>query len=96
MNSAATATAAATRQHRRILIGVVAPSNRQKTIKVTIERLVKMPKYGKFLRRRTVVHAHDERSEAKPGDRVRVMECRPMSRTKNWRLVEIIARGNKE
>jgi len=83
------------REHRRTLSGVVASDVRDKTIKVSVERLVKMPKYGKYLRRNTIVHAHDEKNEAKVGDRVEVTECRPISKTKTWRLVRIIARGRR-
>ena len=63
---------------------------RHKTIGVTIQYLVKHPKYGKFLRRCTVLHAHDEKNECVLGDKVEVMECRPVSKTKHWRLVRIV------
>ncbi len=76
---------------RRRVEGVVESDVRDKTIRVRIDRLVKWPKYGKYVRRRTVVHAHDERNEARTGDRVELMECRPVSRTKTWRLVRILA-----
>jgi small subunit ribosomal protein S17 len=76
---------------RRRVEGVVESDVRDKTIRVRIDRLVKWPKYGKYVRRRTVVHAHDERNEARTGDRVQLMECRPVSRTKTWRLVRILA-----
>ena len=85
-----------TRKHRRTVAGVVASHGRDKTIKVHLERLVKMPKYGKYLRRRTVVHVHDEKNEAKTGDRVEVTECRPISKTKAWRLVRILNRAPRE
>ncbi len=80
------------RKHRRTLIGVVESDVRDKTIKIRIDRLVKMAKYGKYLQRRTRLHAHDEKDEARVGDRVEITECRPISRTKNWRLVRIISR----
>ncbi|MFO0974330.1 MAG: 30S ribosomal protein S17 [Phycisphaerae bacterium] len=90
------ATPAAARSERRVVIGMVESDVRDKTITVRLDRLVKMPKYGKFLKRRTVVHAHDEKNEAKVGDQVRVMECRPISKTKTWRLIQIVSRGGKE
>lgn len=88
-----TTTATMERKHRRMLTGIVASDVRNKTIKVLVEHLEKMPKYGKYLRRHTTLHAHDEKNEAKTGDRVEVTECRPLSKTKTWRLVRIVARG---
>ncbi len=70
--------------------GFVTSSGRDKTIKVTIESLVRHAKYGKFIRRRRVLHAHDENNECINGDKVLIMETRPMSKTKNWRLVKIL------
>lgn len=92
--SATTGTAAATepRQARRKRVGVVETSKREKTIKVRIDRLLRHPKYGKYLQRRLVLHAHDEKNEAQVGDVVEIMECRPISKTKSWRLVRIIRR----
>jgi small subunit ribosomal protein S17 len=58
---------------------------------VTHDRLVRHPKYGKLLRRKTVLHAHDEKNEAKVGDRVEIVECRPISKTKSWRLSRLIS-----
>ncbi len=92
-SEAAVLTTSARRRPRARRIGVVTSVARQKTIKVTLTYLVRHPKYGKYLRRRTVLHAHDERNECRVGDRVQVMECRPLSKTKNWRLVRILARG---
>jgi small subunit ribosomal protein S17 len=71
-------------------IGVVASAGRDKTIKVTLSYQVKHPKYGKYLRRRTALHAHDEQNEARLGDLVEVEECRPVSKTKHWRLIRIV------
>lgn len=74
-------------------LGVVRSDVRDKTIKVETERLAPHHKYGKYLRRRTLLHAHDERNEAKIGDTVEIAACRPLSKTKNWRLVRIIQRS---
>ncbi len=71
-------------------IGVVTSAKAAKTIRVVFQYTVRHPKYGKFMRRRTVLHAHDEQCVAKEGDRVEVMECRPISKTKTWRLVRVL------
>ncbi|MHA7840500.1 MAG: 30S ribosomal protein S17 [Gammaproteobacteria bacterium] len=73
----------------RSLIGLVTSDKRDKTITVEVMRQVKHP-VGKYIRRRTKVHAHDEMNEAGKGDRVRVQECRPFSKSKSWRLMEVI------
>lgn len=86
----------AARKPRPARIGVVTTAGREKTIKVTIMYQVKHPKYGKYLRRRTVLHAHDERNEAGVGDLVEVVECRPISKTKHWRLVRIIEKAPRQ
>ena len=85
--------AAPTRRPRATRIGVVTSAARDKTIKVTQSYLVRHGKYGKYLRRRTVLHAHDEKNECRDGDVVEVMECRPISKTKRWRLLRVIQRG---
>ncbi|HPF39244.1 MAG TPA: 30S ribosomal protein S17 [Phycisphaerae bacterium] len=77
---------------RRKRIGVVETSKRDKTIKVRIDRLLRHPKYGKYMQRRLVLHAHDEKNEAQVGDVVEISECRPISKTKSWRLLRIIRR----
>ena len=64
-----------------------------KTITVAVERKVKHPIYGKFVKKTTKFHAHDEKNEAKPGDVVRIMETRPLSKTKRWLLVEIVEKA---
>lgn len=84
-------TATATRNQRRTRQGVVSSDKGEKTIKVVCQYQVKHPKYGKFLRRRIVIHAHDESNQAKEGDRVEVMSCRPISKTKAWRLVRVLS-----
>jgi small subunit ribosomal protein S17 len=78
---------------RATRIGVVASAGRDKTIKVTLSYQVKHPKYGKYLRRRTALHAHDEHNEARLGDLVEVEECRPVSKTKHWRLIRIVEKA---
>ena len=70
--------------------GVVTSTKMQKTITVSVERLVKHPKYGKFIRRRTKLTAHDEHGTAHEGDTVEVAFTRPMSKNKRWRLVRVI------
>ena len=74
------------------MTGVVQSDVRNKTIKVVVGFLVKHPKYGKYLRRRTTLHAHDPQNEARVGDTVEVMECRPVSKQKSWRLVRVLNR----
>ncbi|MFI4881536.1 MAG: 30S ribosomal protein S17 [Phycisphaerales bacterium JB064] len=71
-------------------VGEVATAGRDKTIKVVVAYVARHPKYGKYVRRRTVLHAHDEKNEAKVGDRVEVVPCRPMSKTKTWTLSRIM------
>ena len=82
-----------TRTARKTAIGVVTGDKMNKTRRVEIERLVRHAQYGKFMRRRTVCHAHDEKNESKLGDTVEIMETRPLSKTKTWRVVRIVARG---
>jgi small subunit ribosomal protein S17 len=74
-------------------IGVVESDARDKTRKVVVYFSVKHPKYGKYMRRRTVVHAHDEQNESKVGDTVEVAECRPMSKTKSWVVLKVVKKG---
>ena len=81
------------RGDRRVVEGIVLSDVRQKTITVEIKRLVKHARYGKYIFRSTHVHAHDEKNEAKKGDRVEVVETRPISKQKRWRLVKIIERA---
>lgn len=81
------------RSTRKEKTGVVVSNKMQKTITIAVERKVKHPKYGKFLTRTSKFKAHDESNECNIGDVVRVMETRPLSKDKNWRLVEIIERA---
>jgi small subunit ribosomal protein S17 len=73
--------------------GVVVSDRMQKTVVVTVERTVMHPKYKKILRRRTKLKAHDEQNQCHVGDRVLIVECRPLSRDKRWRVSEILERA---
>lgn len=75
--------------------GRVVSNKMNKTVTVLVERLVKHALYGKYIRRSTKLHAHDEDNACNEGDVVRVSECRPLSKTKNWRVVEVITRTGK-
>jgi small subunit ribosomal protein S17 len=86
-----TTTAAA--KVRRSLTGRVVSDRMQKTITVLIERQVRHPLYGKIIRRSTKLHVHDEANDARMGDRVSIEECRPLSKTKAWRLVQVLERA---
>src|SRR5215208_6757120 len=77
----------------RTIQGVVASDKGDKTIKVVVEYQQKHPKYGKYLKRRTVLHAHDEKNDAKEGDTVQIAECRPLSKTKHHRRLKIVQRA---
>ncbi|HHT52959.1 MAG: 30S ribosomal protein S17 [Bacteroidales bacterium] len=81
------------RKKRKVREGLVSSNKMDKSIVVSVERKLKHPKYGKFLKRTTKLMAHDENNECNIGDRVLVMETRPLSKTKCWRLVEIIERA---
>ena len=81
------------RNSRKVREGLVTSNKMDKSIVVSVERKLKHPKYGKFLKRTTKLMAHDEKNECNIGDRVRVMETRPLSKNKCWRLVEIIERA---
>jgi small subunit ribosomal protein S17 len=78
------------RQARRTLIGIVTRDKTLKTRRVEIQRLVKHPQYGKYIKRRTVCYAHDEKNESHMGDTVEIMESRPLSKLKHWRLIRVI------
>jgi small subunit ribosomal protein S17 len=73
--------------------GRVSSNKMDKTITVVIERQVRHPLYGKFIRRRTKLHAHDENNDCGEGDLVMIQECRPLSRTKTWRLVKVLEKA---
>jgi small subunit ribosomal protein S17 len=76
---------------RKTRVGVVTSDKMDKTIVVEVERRVPHPRFKKIVRRTTKFHAHDEKGEAKVGDKVRIMETRPLSKTKRWRLLEVLA-----
>lgn len=79
----------------RTLTGTVVSNKMQKTIAVVVERLVKHPQYGKYVRRTTKLLAHDETNTSKQGDLVSITECRPFSKRKAWRLVEVLRRAEE-
>ncbi len=81
------------RNLRKERIGIVTSDKMQKSIVVAVERKVKHPKYGKFVKKTTKFVAHDENNDCNIGDTVKIMETRPMSKNKNWRLVEIVERA---
>ncbi len=81
---------------RRSVTGRVVSDKMDKTISVSIERLIKHPAYGKYIRRTTKVLAHDESNECKAGDKVTISECRPMSKNKAWQVVNIVERASEQ
>jgi small subunit ribosomal protein S17 len=81
------------RNDRKERIGKVVSNKMQKTITVTVDRKVKHPIYGKFVNRTTKFKAHDETNSAGIGDTVRIMETRPLSKEKRWRLIEIVEKA---
>lgn len=74
------------RSRRRSRVGVVVADARQKTVKIRLDFLMRHPKYGKYLKQQKVIHVHDENNVCRAGDVVEVLECRPMSKTKSWRV----------
>src|SRR5579871_6036555 len=94
---ATTATPTETKEPARSLLrtiqGVVASDKGDKTIKVVVNYQTRHEKYGKYLKRRTVLHAHDEKNEAREGDTVEIAECRPLSKTKHHRLIRIVQKA---
>lgn len=81
------------RPRRKTRVGVVVSDVRARTITVELERRTRHPRYGKIVRSVTKVHAHDEDNTARNGDRVMIMETRPLSKTKRWRLIEVLGRA---
>jgi len=81
------------RNNRKELIGVVTSDKREKTITISVERRVKHPLYGKVVKHTKKFSAHDEKNEGKVGDTVKIAETRPLSKTKRWRLVEILEKA---
>jgi len=93
MSAEQTKAAVVDRADLRTVVGVVASDKGNKTIKVVVNYQTKHPKYGKYLKRRTVLHAHDEANDAREGDTVEIAECRPLSKTKHHRLIRIVERA---
>jgi small subunit ribosomal protein S17 len=92
-----TATTIAKRTLRRQMVGVVTTAHKTpKTLRVEVEFLVRHAKYGKYTRFRSILHVHDEKQEARKGDRVQVMECRPVSKQKTWRLIKVLERAPQD
>ena len=92
-NPASTPAQANARGHKKERVGEVISNKMTKTIVVRVERRFPHPRFKKVITQFNKFYAHDEKSEAKPGDRVRIQECRPLSRTKRWRLVEVVERS---
>jgi small subunit ribosomal protein S17 len=82
-----------TTEATRTVTGKVVSNRMDKTVTVLIERKVKHPIYGKYIRRSSKLHVHDEQNACREGDTVTIEQCRPISKTKSWRLVDIIERG---
>ena len=85
---------AVTQEQQRTLTGKVVSNKMDKSVSVSIERKVKHPLYGKYLRRSTKIMVHDEDNKCNEGDVVSIVECKPLSKNKSWRLVEIVERAN--
>ncbi len=83
----------ATRPSRKVRVGKVVSDSMDKTIVVAVERTVRHPLYGKTIKRTSKIYAHDEENQCKVGDIVKVMETRPLSKTKRWRLVSILEKA---
>ncbi len=81
---------------RRTVTGRVISDKMDKTVSVSVERLIKHPAYGKYIRRTTKVLAHDESNECKAGDKVTISECRPISKHKAWQVVNIVERAAEQ
>ncbi len=84
------------RGRRRTAVGLVTSDKMNKTRRVEIPRLVKHARYGKIIRRRTICHVHDEKNESRQGDTVEIMETRPLSKTKSWRLVRVMTKAPEQ
>jgi small subunit ribosomal protein S17 len=96
MSQAKTETPPRPRRPRKTEIGVVTSDKMQKTRRVELERLVPHPKYGKYLRCRTTCYAHDDENSSHLGDIVEIMETRPLSKQKRWRIVRIVRQGAQQ
>jgi small subunit ribosomal protein S17 len=90
INAEGTNESSVNRNLRKVRVGIVSSNKMDKTITVKVERKVKHPLYGKFIKKTSGFHAHDEKNECNIGDIVKIMESRPLSKTKRWRLVEVV------
>jgi len=81
------------KKQTRTVVGRVVSDKMDKTVSVAVERLIKHPMYGKYIRRTTKVLAHDANNECKPGDRVAISECKPISKNKAWAVVNVVERA---
>lgn len=86
----------AVRGRRKVLIGTVISDKMVKTVSVSVERRVKHPVYQKFVRKKVKLKAHDENNQGKVGDRVRIIETRPLSKQKRWRVQEVLEKGIRD
>ena len=93
MTTTETTTAAAPRARRKVRVGKVVSDRMEKTVVVSIERLVKHPTVGRYVRRRSKFKVHDEKNECRVGDTIRFMETRPLSKDKRWRFVGFVERA---
>ena len=82
------------RNQRKTVVGTVVSDKMDKTITVRVERLEKHPLYKKYIRRSTRLHAHDESNECREGDTVTIVQCRPLSKTKTWRVTQVVSRAS--
>jgi small subunit ribosomal protein S17 len=89
-------TEAVVRGKRRVETGVVTRDKMNKTRRVEIPRLVKHPRYSKYIKRRTICYVHDEKNESRTGDTVEIMETRPLSKLKTWRLVRVVTKAPEQ
>ena len=80
---------------KQVALGVVTSDKMAKTRRVEIPRLVKHPRYGKYIRRKTICYVHDEAGESHQGDKVEIRECRPMSKRKRWELVRVVEKSSE-
>ena len=95
MTTATAQNSTANRKLRNRVIGMVTADKVSKTRKVVFEYLARHEKYNKYVKRQTVLHVHDEKNESRVGDQVEVMSCRPISKSKTWRLVRIVVKGTQ-
>src|SRR4051812_50140104 len=91
-----TGTTQSKRGRRRTEVGVVTSDKMDKTRRVEIPRLVKHPRYSKYIKRRTICYVHDEKNESRVGDTVQIMETRPISKNKTWRLMSIVKKAPQQ